>query len=82
MKITDRAERVLKDLDSTCANCVAEECTERGGKGSGCELHVSVADSACDHTEMVTHDEPGYAWKCAKCGHVYGKPNTATCVKV
>ena len=27
----------------------------------------------CDHNEMVANDEPGYAWKCAKCGHVYGK---------
>ncbi len=28
---------------------------------------------ACDHNEMVANDEPGYAWKCAKCGHIYGK---------
>ena len=27
----------------------------------------------CDHNEMVANDEPGYAWKCVKCGHVYGK---------
>lgn len=27
----------------------------------------------CDHNEMIANHEPGYAWKCAKCGHVYGK---------
>jgi hypothetical protein len=27
----------------------------------------------CDHNEMIANNEPGYAWKCAKCGHVYGK---------
>lgn len=27
----------------------------------------------CDHNEIVANDEPGYAWKCTKCGHVYGK---------
>ena len=27
----------------------------------------------CDHNEMVANDERGYAWKCAKCGHIYGK---------
>jgi hypothetical protein len=27
----------------------------------------------CDHNAMVANDEPGYAWKCARCGHVYGK---------
>ena len=31
--------------------------------------------SACDHNEMVEHNESGYAWRCAKCGYVYGKPN-------
>jgi hypothetical protein len=29
--------------------------------------------TSCDHNEMVTNNEPGFAWKCAKCGHVYGK---------
>ena len=27
----------------------------------------------CDHNEMVACDERGFAWKCAKCGHIYGK---------
>ena len=30
----------------------------------------------CGHNEMVANDEPGYAWKCVKCGHVYGKDDT------
>jgi hypothetical protein len=29
----------------------------------------------CGHNEMVASDEPGYAWKCARCGHVYGNDN-------
>ena len=30
--------------------------------------------SKCDHNEMVPNDEPtrAWAWKCAKCGYVYG----------
>jgi hypothetical protein len=27
----------------------------------------------CDHNEMVACDERGFAWKCAKCSHIYGK---------
>ncbi len=27
----------------------------------------------CDHNAMVANNEPGYAWKCAKCSHIYGK---------
>ena len=32
----------------------------------------------CDHNEMVPNNDPAdrfaaYAWKCAKCGYVYGK---------
>ena len=27
----------------------------------------------CDHNDMIENDEPGSAWKCAKCGYVYGK---------
>ena len=34
---------------------------------------ASDAKANCDHNEMVPNSEPGYAWKCAKCGHVYGK---------
>jgi len=29
--------------------------------------------TSCDHNEMIANNEPGFAWKCAKCGHVYGK---------
>lgn len=28
---------------------------------------------ACTHNEMIPNNEPGFAWKCAKCGYVYGK---------
>lgn len=27
----------------------------------------------CNHNEMVANSEPGFAWKCANCGYVYGK---------
>jgi hypothetical protein len=27
----------------------------------------------CNHNEMVANSEPGFAWKCADCGYVYGK---------
>ncbi len=30
-------------------------------------------DTPCDHNEMVACDERGFAWKCANCGHIYGK---------
>jgi hypothetical protein len=29
----------------------------------------------CDHNEMVPTGNATYAWKCAKCGYVYGKEN-------
>ncbi len=32
----------------------------------------------CDHNEMVACDERGFAWKCAKCGHIYGKEGCRT----
>ena len=28
----------------------------------------------CEHNAMVPNDDPQYAWKCADCGYVYGKP--------
>jgi hypothetical protein len=35
---------------------------------------IAMAQRAvCNHNEMVANDEPGYAWKCARCCHVYGK---------
>lgn len=40
------------------------------------EARAAVAKAegtSCDHNEMVANHQPGYAWKCAKCGHVYGK---------
>jgi hypothetical protein len=27
----------------------------------------------CVHNAMVEHDEPGFAWKCAGCGYIFGK---------
>jgi hypothetical protein len=33
-------------------------------------------DVSCQHNTMVEHDEPGFAWRCADCGYVYGKENS------
>lgn len=33
----------------------------------------AVTRHECQHNEMISHDEPFYAWKCALCGHVYGR---------
>jgi hypothetical protein len=30
-------------------------------------------DLDCDHNEMIANDSPTHAWKCAKCGYVYGE---------
>lgn len=27
----------------------------------------------CTHNEMIENNEPGFVWKCADCGYVYGK---------
>ncbi len=40
------------------------------------EARAAIAKAkgtSCDHNEMIANNEPGYAWKCAKCGHIYGK---------
>jgi len=31
-----------------------------------------LREEKCDHNEMVETGDPEHAWKCAKCGHVYG----------
>jgi hypothetical protein len=38
-----------------------------------------TADSmiaTCGHNEMVATGNMTFVWKCAKCGYVYGTPNT------
>jgi hypothetical protein len=35
---------------------------------------TNVRMSLCSHPAMIPHDEPGYAWRCADCGYVFGKP--------
>jgi len=30
-------------------------------------------DNKCTHNVMVANNDPEFAWKCADCGHVYGK---------
>jgi hypothetical protein len=42
------------------------EVMEANESSDECEL-------LCDHNEMIANDDPGVAWKCAKCGYVYGK---------
>lgn len=42
---------------------------------SGGTPSAQVTDSVCDHNEMTANDDPSFAWKCAKCGYVYGRPN-------
>jgi len=34
---------------------------------------IAKATGSCTHNAMVPKDEPGHAWKCADCGHVYSK---------
>lgn len=33
---------------------------------------AALADKECKHNEMVETGNPSLAWKCAKCGYVYG----------
>ncbi len=64
------------------------EDSSDGGKGASCQLDECIEDietlllpapEPCDHNEMVSNEGgpgyPYYAWKCAKCGHVYGSSN-------
>ncbi len=39
----------------------------------GYEIVMPPEKRKCDHNEMVENDGPEHAWKCAKCGYVYGK---------
>ena len=34
---------------------------------------VTEEELICKHNAMVPNGEPGFAWKCANCGYVYGK---------
>lgn len=70
------------DLFSSAAMDKARYAIEKANAAvSGGTPSAQVAGSACDHNEMIANDEPGYAWKCAKCGYVYGKPNRGICLK-
>lgn len=34
---------------------------------------VTEEELICQHNAMVPNGEPGFSWKCANCGYVYGK---------
>ena len=76
-ELLEACKIVLKRLDL--------EAVEREISGQDCvfpcaalrsNLRAAIAKAEgtpCDHNECVPNDEPDYAWKCAKCGYVYGK---------
>ena len=41
-------------------------------KVRGWQEEVTAKQAACDHNEMVETGIKDFAWKCAKCGYVYG----------
>lgn len=56
------------------------KCKDCGGYYDGEETQTCPAcgwpmfEAECDHNEMVPNDSATHAWKCAKCGYVYGPP--------
>lgn len=34
--------------------------------------HLDLVARQCTHNEMVANPATGFAWKCVKCGYVYG----------
>jgi len=69
-----------EDAVATMARLVCQV----NGEGDGIERVIGVEmnralydgsdeDDECDHNEMVENPDPEYAWKCALCGHVYGR---------
>lgn len=62
--------------------CNDDSCDLRHCRGCGihifsdrevfyCDECLNISD--CCHNTMIPNNETGYAWRCADCGHVYGK---------
>lgn len=47
------------------------QTVETASAGAG-SLHPLGSAIPCDHNEMVATGDKHHAWKCAKCGYIYG----------
>ena len=52
---------------------IGDHDTDRQAAEAAGVKFMWAKDFFCDHNEMIANDDPAFAWKCAKCGYVYGK---------
>jgi len=76
------ATREAETLKQCMLQITAACAVERGDGMHAFELMLKQRDPRtgaptacpmCRHNAMVQNDEPGYAWRCADCGYVYGQ---------
>jgi hypothetical protein len=69
-----QAVRFSECLESMLRGKFAPSRKDLGDLARDARAAIAKAEGKpCDHNEMVENNEHGYACKCTKCGHIYGK---------